>query len=214
MILGVLQQKGGAGKTTLALNLAAHFSLQGQRTLLVDADPQGSALTWSSVREAPPLFPIIGMPKPTLHKELPAIAADYDLTLIDGAPRVNELGRSAILACDFILIPAQPSPFDIWSCSDIVGLIREAQAYKPHIKAAFVINRRIANTAIARDVVQAFEKFDLPVLAHAISQRVTFAEAAAQGLSVFESSSFNHAAREIAAVADDILSLQEKRKAA
>ena len=214
MILGVLQQKGGAGKTTLAINLAAHFSLEGRRTLLVDADPQGSALTWSSVREAPPLFPVVGMPKPTLHKDLPDVAEDYDVTVIDGAPRVNELGRSAILASDFILIPAQPSPFDIWSCSNIVELIREAQTFKPEIAAAFVINRRIANTAIARDVVKAFEKFEFPVLAHAVSQRVTFAEAAAQGLSVFEMPGFNHAAREIAAVADEILSLEQPRKAA
>lgn len=214
MILGVLQQKGGVGKTTLALNLAAHFSLEGRRTLLVDADPQGSALTWSSVREKPPLFPIIGMPKPTLHKELPAVAADYDTTVIDGAPRVNELGRSAILASDVILIPAQPSPFDIWSCANIVELIREARAFKDGISAAFVINRRIANTAIARDVIGAFREFEFPVLRSAIAQRVSFAEAAAQGLSVFELAGVNPAAGEIAAVADEILALQQQGKAA
>jgi chromosome partitioning protein len=152
MILGVLQQKGGVGKTTISLNLAGSYAKDGLRVLLVDADPQGSALAWSSVRERAPLFSVIGMPKPTLHKELPAIARDYDVTIIDGAPRVTELARSAILACDQILIPVQPSPFDIWSCSDIVGLITEAQQFRPDIKAAFVISRQIAKTAIARDV--------------------------------------------------------------
>jgi chromosome partitioning protein len=214
MIIGVLQQKGGAGKTTLALNLAAYFSRHGKRTLLVDADPQGSALAWSHVRQLPPLFPVIGMPKPTLHKELPAVSADYALTIIDGAPRVNDLGRSAILASDFILIPAQPSPFDIWSCSDIVGLIREAQTFKPEIDAAFVINRRIANTAIARDVISAFDQYEFPVLASSISQRVSFAEAAAIGLTVYETPARMVAGPEISALAKEILSLQQKRKAA
>lgn len=214
MILGVLQQKGGVGKTTLAINLAASFAKSGARVLLVDADPQGSALAWSSVREAKPLFPVIGMPKPTLHKDLPAIAKDYDLVVIDGAPRVNELARSAILASDLVLIPVQPSPFDVWSCIDIVGLVREAQQLRETIQAAFVVNRKIANTAIARDVLKAFADFSYPVLATPVSQRVAFAEAAAQGLSVVETAPSSMAAIEIDNLAELVISTHEERKAA
>jgi chromosome partitioning protein len=213
MILGVLQQKGGAGKTTLSINIAAHFAEEGSRTLLVDADPQASALTWANVREKEPLFPVVGMPKPTLHKDLPGIAADYDLVVIDGAPRTNELARSAISACDFILIPVQPSPFDIWACADIVSLITEAQAFRP-ITAAFVINRRVPNTAIGRDVVAAIAHHQLPVLRHAVSQRIAFAEAAAVGLTVFEIAGAGQAAKDISAVAKEIQNLCEERKAA
>ena len=75
MIIGVLSQKGGVGKTTVALNLAAAIATSGSRVLVVDADPQGSALAWSSAREAEPLFPVVGMAKPTLHRELPNLAA-------------------------------------------------------------------------------------------------------------------------------------------
>jgi chromosome partitioning protein len=214
MIIGVLQQKGGVGKTTLALNLAAAYVKEGLRVLLVDADPQGSALAWSSVREKPPLFSVVGMAKPTLHKDLPAIAGDYDLVVIDGAPRVNELARSAILVSDYVLIPVQPSPFDVWSCADIVGLITEAQQYKPSINAGFVINRKIGNTAIARDVRQAFAGQPFPVLSTAIAQRVALAEAAAQGLTVVEAAPGSAAAWEIYALADALKSATQERAAA
>lgn len=214
MIIGVLQQKGGVGKTTLAINLAAYFAKEGARVLLVDADPQGSALAWSSVREKAPLFPVVGMAKPTLHKDLPQVAKNYDVVVVDGAPRVNELGRSAIMACDHILMPVQPSPFDVWSCNEIATLIREGQQFRENLTASFVINRRIGKTVIGRDVRKAFEQFDFPVLEKAVSQRVVFAEAAAQGLSVIELYPDSEAAAEIAWVAESVVKAKQERKAA
>lgn len=209
MIIGVLQQKGGAGKTTLTLNLAAYFAMEGARTLVVDGDPQASAMAWSSVREKKPLFPVIGMPKPTLHKDLPQLAKDYDMVLIDGAPRVNELAKSAIMASDLILIPVQPSPFDIWSCTEIVSLIREAQQFRPDIKCAFVVNRKVGNTVISREVTKAFKELPFPLLNATVGQRVIFAETAAQGLTVFDTAPSSPAAYEIAAVAELLVGANE-----
>ena len=186
MIIGVLNQKGGVGKTTISVNLAHALALKGNRVLLVDADPQGSALAWSAVRVEEPLFPVVGMPKPSLHKDLPSIARDYAYVVIDGAPRVNELCRAAILASDRIVIPVQPSPYDVWASEEVVNLIREARVYKEEIRAAFAINRKIANTAIGRDVVSALAAYDVPVLDAILCQRVVFAESATQGRTVFE----------------------------
>ena len=213
MIIGVLSQKGGVGKTTLSLNIASHYAGQGQKVLLVDADPQGSALAWSSARDLPPLFPVVGMAKPSLHRDLPAIAADYDVTIIDGAPRVNDLGRAAILASDLVLIPVQPSPFDVWAADDTVQLVQEAQQFKEALKAAFAINRKIVNTAIGRDVAKAFDDAPFPVLPATVCQRVLFAECAGQGLTVREINPNGEAAREIARLCASIEGAQERKAA-
>jgi len=207
MIIALLNQKGGVGKTTLAVHIAEVLSRLEKRVLLVDADPQGSALDWAANRPENPLFPVIGLPKPTLHRELPAIAKNHDFVLIDGPPRVNELARAAILASDVVLIPVQPSPFDVWAAKEIVDLLREATVYKENLKSAFVINRKIVNTAIGRDVVEALSSYPVPVLQTSIGQRVSFAESAAQGLTVLHMDPSGVASQEILSLTRELLEL-------
>lgn len=207
MIIGVLNQKGGVGKTTLSVNLAAALSLDGSRVLLVDADPQGSALDWQAARTTENLFPVIKMDKPTIHKDLPSLATGYDHVIIDGPPRVNDLARSAILASTIVVIPVQPSPYDVWAADEIVKLIHEAAVYNEKLKSVFTINRKIVNTAIGRDVAEALSGYSMPVTKTAICQRIIFAESAASGLSVIEADANSPASHEIKNLAKELLDM-------
>ncbi|WP_017158739.1 ParA family partition ATPase [Xanthomonas phaseoli] len=200
MIVGLLNQKGGVGKTTLAVNLAASFSRHGSRVLLIDADPQGSALDWAAAREGEPLFSVVGFPRPTVHKDIAQLGQGYDHIVIDGPPRVTDLARSAIMAADVVLIPVQPSPYDIWAADEVMKLIEEARVYKSALKAAFLVNRKIVNTAIGRDVGEALAAYPVPALTVSVTQRVLFAEAVARGQAVHEVDAEGPAAAEIEAV--------------
>jgi len=211
MIISVLNQKGGVGKTTLAVHIATAFARRGNRVLLVDADPQGSALDWSASRIGTPLFPVIGLPKASLHREIPILAVDYQMVIIDGPPRVYEVARSAILASDVVLIPVQPSPYDVWAAKEIVDLLAEAVSFNENLKSAFVINRKIVNTAIGRDVAEALAEYRLPVLTAQVCQRVSFAESATQGQTVLETDVNSLASQEIEALVAEVTELAARR---
>ncbi|OKH11172.1 ParA family partition ATPase [[Limnothrix rosea] IAM M-220] len=208
MIITLSSLKGGSGKSTLAIHLAHAIAQSNRRVLLVDADPQGSAQGWASAREDKPPFTVIGMARNTLHRDLPDISQDYDHVLIDTPPRVSALARTAILAADLVLIPVQPSSYDVWAASETVTLIDEAKGFKPDIKAAFVINRRIPNTVIGRDVEEALSEYEIPTLKQAIAQRVAFSEASS-GYTVMEMSATSSASKEIGKLVKEVLSLME-----
>ncbi|EXF45896.1 cobyrinic acid a,c-diamide synthase [Pseudomonas sp. BAY1663] len=167
MIVALLNQKGGVGKTTLATHIAGELAMRGQSVVLLDADPQGSSLDWTQRRSQqglPRLFSAVGLARETLHQEAPELARRADHVIIDGPPRIAALARSALLAAERVLIPVQPSPYDLWASAEMVALIREAQVFRPELRAAFVINRRVSTTIIGREARQSLAEQPLPAL--------------------------------------------------
>lgn len=207
MIVALLNQKGGVGKTTIALHLAGVWARGGARVTLVDADPQGSALDWAAQRAregVPRLFGVLGLPRDTLHHEAPEIARSADYVVIDGPPRVAALMRSALLAADLVLIPVQPSPFDGWASAELLSLLGEARIFRPNLVARFVLNRVLRRTVIAQDTANSLADHDPPLLASRIGQRIAFADAARTGKLVCDDAPTGDAACDIARLAAEI----------
>lgn len=205
-VIAVLNQKGGSGKTTIATHLARALQLQGSSVLLVDSDKQGSARDWSAVNESNPVT-VIGLDRPTLDRDLKNIS-DKDFVVIDGSPQATDLAVSAIKAADFVLIPVQPSPYDIWATSDLVDLVKQRiEMTDNKLKSAFVVSRAIKNTKIGTEVSEVLTEYGLPVLDAKIVQRIAYPNSAAIGKTVFETESKNSdAVAEMNALATEVIS--------
>ncbi|KWR77256.1 AAA family ATPase [Cupriavidus sp. IDO] len=170
MIVALLNQKGGVGKTTLATHIAGEFAL-----------------------------------RETLHQEAPDLARHCDHVVIDGPPRIAALARSTLLAAERVLVPVQPSPYDLWASAEMIALIREAQVFRPALRADFIINRRVSNTVIGREARHALAEQPLPALRSEVRQRIVFADSVAAGRLAGETAPDSAAAHEITAPVDELL---------
>ena len=205
LIMSILNQKGGVGKTTIATNLAHGLQLKGVNVLLADGDPQATARKWHEANDAM-LIPCLGMDRVTLAADLNAVSSHYDLIIIDGAPQITRLSALAIGVSDVILIPVQPSDFDIWSTVGIVDLIKHRREVTDGTPlCAFIISRLIKNTKLSREIGPDLTEFEIPILESTISQRVAYIEAGQRGESVFCDGS-TLASAEFSLLVDEVIS--------
>jgi chromosome partitioning protein len=202
MIISILNQKGGTGKTTLAVNMAREYTKRNIKTLLVDSDGQGSALRWHE-ESGGELIDLTCLPVTTLDKDVMKFNDRYHRIIIDGVPSVSPLTVCAIKAADVVLIPVQPSPYDIWATEDLVRLVKQRQELSDgKLKAAFVVSRRIKGTKIGNEIVEHLRSFELPVFLHGTYQRIEYAKAVQEGRTVCDIRS--EAALEMIAIVNEL----------
>lgn len=206
-IIAVLNQKGGAGKTTLATHLARSFHLDGRTTVLVDSDPQGSARDWASASDGSSGVLTVAMDRPNVLKsDVRRLAAD--VAIIDGAPSATDLAGAAVAAADLVLIPVQPSPYDIWAAAAIVEMVEQRRALADGSPAAaFIVNRAVANSVLESDVKGALDAYEIPVLSTVVHQRQSYPRTAINGLTVVDVRSEREAAAEIRSLYAEVRAL-------
>lgn len=225
-MIAVANQKGGCGKTTLAMNMAGALAVEGgYRVLLLDADPQASAMQWRKNSEDSQLpFDIQPFPHAVLHKEIAKLAENHDLVFIDCPPgggggsvasaadRTDNICRSALMACDVVLVPVRPTPLDYHASHTLLPLLRDISFLKEKLRVFIAINgkapgnTRLGNEAgpLAKELFTV-DGVRIDVLKTEICTRQTFAQAPLAGQTVVQFDPGSRAAEEIRALTEELV---------
>ena len=203
-VISVLNPKGGSGKTTISTNLARAFHERGHNVLMVDSDPQGSARDWHAASRDNPLS-LVALDRASSLRSLKGLAVAHHIVIVDGAAKLEDMLAGAIKASDLVLIPVQPSPYDLWATTDLVDIIRVRQQITDgQPDAAFIVNRIVAGTVLGTEVQTVLAEQGIGVLRAQVAQRQVYPRTAANGETVFDAKDKAGKA-EIAALADEVL---------
>jgi len=204
LVISFLNQKGGVGKTTLSINVAACLTLLGQKVLLIDADKQGTSSTWASLRDEN-TFQVVSMARENMARDAIKLAANFDFTVIDGPPQAETISRSCIVASDLVVLPIEPGGASRWSSDLTIRQVKEAQEFKPTLKCGFVVSRKIGGTVLGRDTRIMAADAGIPTFTTEIEQRIAYTEALTMGKTVFEWVSRGPVVSEIQSLTSELL---------
>ena len=204
LVITIAQRKGGAGKTTLAAELAVAWARSGARVALLDIDPQASLAAWVALRQARLGaagigFDFAALPGWRAERWIADHAQEADLVVVDGPPHAETEARIAVRAAGLVLIPVQPSPLDLWATEATLAMARDER------RAAIAVLNRVPPRSTATERIAAdLASLGVALAASRIGNRIALVHAMAQGLGVLETAEASPAAAEIAALAAEL----------
>jgi chromosome partitioning protein len=213
-IVAVVNQKGGAGKTTIAMHLAGSLARRPFKVLVVDADPQGTSTRWAASASDDVPFPAavngLSAAEDKVHREVAKFVDDYHYIVIDCPPALDSIiPQSALLVADLALVPVIPSPPDLWAAVGIRRLIEASQLSNTALRAQLVINDLEPNTTVAQKVRDILPEFGIPLTQSVIHHRTAYRQAAAFGSTVHTLRRAQSAITEVEALTTELLTLLE-----
>ena len=204
LVITIAQRKGGAGKTTLAAQLAVTWAQSGARVAVLDIDPQGSLAAWVELRRArlganAVGFDFAALPGWRAASWIEEQARRTDLIVIDNPPHAETEAQIAVRAAGLVIIPVQPSPLDLWATEATLKMVRDERR-----RALVVLNRVPPRSTLTDHVAAELARSGAPVAATRIGNRIALVRAMMSGLGVVESEGASQAAAEITAFADEV----------
>ncbi len=214
-VIVVSNIKGGTGKTTIAIQLAAFLSRYGS-ALLVDSDPQKSLVKWNGASDGKLPVPVFSNTETHVHKEIYKLLPNYDFVIVDTPPSalaLSEVTRSALLVANFAIIPITPSILDVWEAVGILDLIKELNETRLINNVQPMIHKILVNkvkprTNLAADVENLLTEKKLSTFIGTVGEREIYKQAAAVGLTVFQmppTQATKTAAKEVSKIGMELL---------
>ena len=209
-VIAVANQKGGVGKTTVAMNMAAGLIRRHGSCIVIDSDPQGSATLWTELSGDPSRFPVeVVLAEDKLDKQVARLQTEFDYIVIDCPPEIKSGSIMSVMSISqILLVPLLPSPVDLWASTRIEELVKRAQKKNPKILAYILLNQIEPRSAMSRGMDEALQEIDIPVLRNRLGRRASYRTSALEGCSVYDLGYRGRvASEEIDGVIDEVLGL-------